>query len=66
MKNLNRLMLCVVLASLMTAWAVAQESDAKSRAKFEPSTDVSPRPEATNDCSLLSTAAPGKFTATTA
>jgi|SRR5579871_3536607 len=33
MKNLNRLLLCVVLAGLTTAWAVAQDSDSKSKSE---------------------------------
>lgn len=33
--KLNRLLLCVVLAGLTTAWAVAQDSDANSNSKGE-------------------------------
>jgi len=35
MKQLSRLLLCVVLAGLTTAWAIAQDSDTNAKAKGE-------------------------------
>src|SRR4029077_15889234 len=35
MKKLSRLLLCVVLAGLTTAWAIAQDSDTDAKSKGE-------------------------------